>query len=266
MEKAYRRLSITTGIIMIGFVVLNTLQLPTRSLTLYPFGTPLTFTLTGKTIITLLLLGLTGIGTMTTIRTHPSAQHISAIEHPLWIQPLLLTLTLVLFLSANPTYPITILAGAAGNFLLALLVLTFYRTLDPPIPPIVNLALELSAYLLLTLLIGFLYHTHMRSLTTSTATLFITFLLAFERLSHSAIPLPRRALYASGIGLILAQLMWAFNYSFLQAHSVALIFLIAFYTLLGTTRHHLAGTLTRQTLGEYLAIAAAGILLLSILR
>ena len=258
----YDRTSVIVGVILVGIVLLQVLEIPERAFQFEPFGTPLTVRVTGTWIVSALLVGLACAGTETVMRTHPAVRRRTVrYTFPTWILPGLTTVALVMLLPRSPTVLYWLIGVTLGGGVLAWLMLAHYHTLAPDEHPrgFSAVALRLFAYLLGLLLFTAIYRTRMRSLVTATAATVVAFLLSLSLLSNERLAMRRMSLYAAVIALVLGQTTWAFNYWRADSLTVGVLMMLLFYVQVGIVQEYVRGAIDRQVIVEFLAVAALGI-------
>jgi intracellular septation protein A len=258
----YDRTSVIVGVILVGIVLLQVLEIPERAFRFEPFGTPLTVRVTGTWIVSALLVGLACAGTETVMRTHPAVRRRTIrYTFPTWILPGLATAALAMLLPRSGTVLYWLIGMVLGGGLLAWLMLAHYRALTPEERPrgLSGVALRLSAYLLGLILFTAIYRTRMRSLVTATATTLIAFLLSLSLLSIEKLWMRRMLLYAAVIALVLGQTTWAFNYWRADSLTVGVLMMLLFYVLVGIVQEHVRHAIDRQVIVEFSVVAALGI-------
>jgi hypothetical protein len=259
----YDRVSVVVGGILVGIVLLLVLDVPPRVFQFTPLGTPLTVQVTGLWVVSALLVGLACAGTEAVVRTHPSVRRgIIRYTFPGWILPALTTLAVTLYLPRSPDLLGWLVGMAIGGALLACLILMNYRLLDGAAQRVARTVLRLSAYPLALVLFTAIYRTRLRSLVTATAVTLVAFLLALGILLDRPLrdrSMGRILLYSGIIGLMLGETTWALNYWQANALTVGVLLMLLFYVLTGIVREYIRGSADRQTLAEFLAVAALGI-------
>jgi hypothetical protein len=274
----YDRVSVVVGVILIGAVILLVLDIPPRIFQFTPLGTPLTLQITGTWAVSVLLVGLACAGTEALVRTHPAVRR-GIVRHTsvTWILPALATMALIAYQSQPGVHPLSsplnwLIGLIVGGGVLAWLILMNYRVLDASgsvsaEPRSIRTALRLLAYPLSLILFAAIYRTRLRSLVTATAVAGVAFLLALSTLleperaegtTNGAHP-RRMILYAGVIGLMLGETTWALNYWQASAPTVGVMLMLLFYVLTGIVREYSKGTASRQTVAEFLVVAALGI-------
>ncbi len=261
----YDQISVLTSLILIGIVLFLVVRVPTWTLAAMPLGSPLTLHVSGNWLVTLLLLGLACTGTDSVIRHHPRSR---AGELPytfvFWILPGLITLLAALLLPRAPSTQYWLLGLAVTAALLSLIVAVEYRTVDPADPAyrLARLGLNLTAYLAALGLFIVIYASKLRSLITATATLTTSALLALDLLRNVQQSMRRRAFYASIVGLLLGESVWALNYWQVSALTVGGLLLLLLYIATGLVQQHFQGNLNRRTLIEFAAVGVIGAIIL----
>jgi hypothetical protein len=172
----------------------------------------------------------------------------------------LTTLALALFLPQSPSLFYWLAGLGAGGGVLAWLVLTHYRVLDPKVKPtaVTRMLRGLVAYLLALVFFTSIYQTRLRSLVTATSITVVAGLISLSVLRDEARPLGQVALYSALIGLLLGETTWALNYWRANVLTVGVLLMLLFYVLVGITREHMRDKLDRRVLVEFLGVAALG--------
>jgi len=261
----YDHISVLTSLILIGIVLFLVVHVPTWTLASQPLGSPLTLNVSGDWLVTLILLGLACTGTDSVIRCHPRSR---AGELPytfvFWILPGLLTVLMAALLPRAPNTQYWFMGLIATAALLSLVVAVEYRTVDPSAPAYrpARLALNLVTYLIALGLFTVIYASKARSLITATSTMVAGGLLALDLLREEQQPMHRRLLYASLIGLLLGEAVWALNYWRVSSLTVGGLLLLLFYLTTGIAQQHLQENLNRRTLLEFATVGVIGVIIL----
>ncbi len=261
----YDHISVLTSLILIGIVLFLVVRVPTWTLASMPLGSPLTLLVSGDWLVTLLLVGLACTGTDSVIRSHPRSR---AGELPytfvFWILPGLVTLLAILLLPRAPSTRYWLVGLVTTAALISLVVAVEYRTVDPADPAyrLARLGLNLTAYLAALGLFIVIYDSKARSLITATATLAGGWLLALDLLRDTQQPMRRIVLYASIVGLLLGESVWALNYWRGSSFTVGGLLLLLFYVVTGVAQQHLQGNLNRRTLIEFAVVGMIGAMIL----
>jgi hypothetical protein len=264
-----QRLSVFIGLILLSLVLSQLVELPTRTLAVSVFGSPLGIDLDAGWLMAVLLASLVCTGTDALVRTHPRAQEVSLrYTFVYWILPGLMGLAAARLLAGPVARPVWAAGLAITGALFAVVLTAEYTTVDPvaPIYPQARLFLNVIAYTLAFVLFILIYQTRGRSLITATAMLVISFALALDLLWHAGAKLDQTFLLAAGVGLVLGEASWAMNYWQISAWSGGMLLMLIFYVMTGIASQHLQGKLSRQVLFEFFVVAAVGTAVLMVFR
>ncbi len=258
-----QRLSVLVGLLLLSLALEQSIDLPTRSIALNVFGTPLGLELSGEWLMAVMIGALACTGTDALVRTHPRAREVS-LRHTFvyWVLPGLLGLAAARLLSGlvSPLW----IAGLVVTALLFVIVLVAeYTTVDPlaPVYPQARLVLNVVAYGLAFALFVIIYQTRGRSLITATAMMVVSFTLALDLLwsAQATRGAGHTTMIAAVVGLVLAECSWVMNYWQISGWSGGMLLLLIFYVLTGIAAQHLQGRLNRAILVEFAVVALAGI-------
>jgi hypothetical protein len=212
-----------------------------------------------------MLATLSSMGANAVIRAHPRiSQPDSPRTFAFWILPGLTGLIAALLLERAQTWPLwwtgLLLTGSA----IALVVLAEFATVDPYALGYARarLILNVVAYTLAFVCFALVYGTRGRSAITASAVSIVGFLLAFELLNTTEVPMRRAGLYALLAALLLGESAWALNYWQLSAPAGGLVLLLIFYTVVGVVQQLLLDQLTGRTLSEFAVVAAIAFVLI----
>ena len=262
-----QRLSVFIGLILLSLVLTQFVELPTRTLAITVFGSPLGVNLDAGWLMAVLLASLVCTGTDALVRTHPRAQEVSLrYTFVYWILPGLLGLAAARLLSEPVARPVWATGLAATGALFAIVLTAEYTTVDPvaPVYPQARLFLNVIAYTLAFVLFILIYQTRGRSLITATAMLVISFALALDLLWSAGNKLGQTFLLAAAVGLVLGEASWAMNYWQVSAWSGGMLLMLIFYVMTGIASQHLQGKLSRQVLFEFVVVAVVGMAVLMV--
>lgn len=264
--KNYERLSVVVSLILLGLVIALLVELPTRTLTTYVFGSPLTVPLSGERLVGIILIAMSIAGTDYVLREHPRYRNAGVRYVSLfWILPGIVTLAAVWYIPQLLARPVVWLAGLLfAGFVLASVIAAEYRTIDSDESGAIRarLYLNLVTYVAALLLFTSIYDTRVRSLISGPATIIVTTVLALALLRIEPRSLLRTWTYSLVIGLILGQVMWALNYWNLSTLAGGAFMLLIFYFCSGIAQQELLGRYSRRVLVEYIGIAAVSLLIL----
>ena len=257
-----QRLSITVGIVLLGLVASLLIDIPSRTLTLHLLGSPLALHISGRYLVVALLVGLTCTGTEALIRTHSLAHRRQlANTFVLWTVPAVLVFFAALLLPHAPNR-LTWLAGlvvTAG--LLSLSMTAEYHTID-----LTDNRYELSQAFLTGMIYALalasfvlVYGAKYRSLFSATILFVVTVLLALERLRFTGHTLSVTGPYALVNGALIAESVWALNYSRVPGVMGGIFLLLTFHVVAGVAHQHLLGRLTARVIVEYALVTLLGV-------
>jgi len=266
------RLSLLTSLVLIGLTLSLFLDLPTVPVEFSALGSEASFTAAGSWLIAFLLAALTAAGVNAIARAHPRVHLIeSRYIFILWILPTLIVITATLLLSladvrAYGVYGL-ILVLAAGIFFLAV-ILGEYITIDlnDRWYSAARMGLNLAAYLIGLILFATIYSLKIRSLYSAPLIGLAAGLLALELLRSSEADLVRTWIYATAIGLVIGESVWALNYWNLPGLIGGALLLILFYAFAGITQQYLWHRLNRIVVIEYTVIFLGALVFLFGLR
>jgi len=257
------RISILVSLTLLGLAAYFLIELPTRTIELTLFGSPLTLLISQRWLMALLLGGLAATGTRSLVHAHPLlSRRPSAYALTFWVLPGLLVIVATLWL---PLLIPTLGWWAAGmgvtGALLWLTALAEYHTIDPRDPRYegARLWLNLMAY---GVAFGFfvtIYQTRVRSILSATEVLLVGGLLAASLLRAGPRQVSRTWLFAGATALVMGQSTWALNFWRIPPLTAGLWLLLIFYLLTGLAQQQLLGRLTRRAIVEFAAVAAVGL-------
>jgi hypothetical protein len=279
----YERISALVNLTLFGLLLLFIINLPTREFSFVVLGSPLSFQLSPRELIAILLVGMACAGTDAVIRLHPASRS-RELRHAFlfWILPGLLSLLAALLLPLSPERWLWAGGVVATGLLLGSVILAEYYTIDPAnrYYKLARQVLNAVTYAIGLLLFISIYQTRVRSVISVTAVLVASGLLALEllrdpRLLSSALPSSSlgtggtgRAgqahagltwVYASLVGLLMGEATWALNYWHASGLTGGLLLLLIFYFLTGLAQQRIRGQFTWRTLAEYALVTTLGI-------
>lgn len=291
------RLGAVVALIAIGLLASFGLAWPARDIELYG----LSFTLSGRMLLGLVLVGLTWTGTDAIVRQHPKIQpkqsSLSALH---CILPVAWTAAAWTLLARLDSIEMRLVGVTVSSGLLALLIIAEYYVVDLAgrwrVP--VQFSLRLMAYLMATLL-----HIAIRlgisaRLTATIIIAAVSAILAWKLLSDDRrplqhIPAPDAAgrgpvikiagyslmigtaghglaaqiarhgwLCVLGLGILSGVTGWLLNLWMVSPLVHSLVLVVFLYVGVGIARHFLLGKLTQRVALEYLLVGVAVLLLL----
>jgi hypothetical protein len=280
----YERISALVSLTLLGLLLLFLVDLPTRELSFIVLGSPLSFQLSQRGLIALLLAGMACAGADAVVRLHPTSRR-GELGHNtflFWILPGLLSLLAALLLPLAPDRRLWAGGLAATGLLLGSVILAEYYTVDPlnRYYEWARQGLNIVTYAIGLVLFISIYQARSRSIISVTALLVVSSLLALELLRAPRLPSPAlgagrsphlrsgRArsdrsgltwIYASLVGLLIGEATWALNYWRANGLTGGLLLLLIFYLLTGLAQQRILGRFTWRTLAEYALVTALGI-------
>ena len=212
----------------------------------------------------LLLAGLVALGTDALVRSHPRSRFQRLDDTALYLfVPVLLTLSLGLFLEEAVGGYWSILAGLGAAIPFALVLQAEYNSVDRRLRAYgsARLILNIATYVIAFLFYAAVYDFDLNLPAVIFASGIVSVLLAIEILREEALETPRTLLYALAIGVLLAEAALAMHFLPLEGALAAVFLLLAFYLMTGLMHNYLADRLTLHTAGEFSGIALLGLLI-----
>jgi hypothetical protein len=270
MKRLYNRLSILVSLVLFGLVVSHLVELPTRTITFVALGVPTTVFLSGRWLIGVLLVIMTGLGVDSIVRSHPQAQNAGwAYALSFWGLPCTIVLLSLVILPLSPNIASWLGSLTATGILVSLIIGAQYYTIDSQArhASLVRWGLSLAVYASVFAVSALTYGTRARSLLSATAiSLFATAISAELLRPHTPEPSMRRTwLYSATVGLMLGELTWALNHLSFGTVAGGILFLLTFYLLGGLAKQYLSGRLVRPVIAEFVVVSILGLGLLYLL-
>ena len=215
----------------------------------------------------LLLAGLVALGSDAVVRTHPRAHFERLDDTALFLfVPVLLTLSLGLFLEEVAEGYWSLLAGLGAAIPFAIVLQAEYNSVDRRLPAYAGarLILNIATYVIAFLFYAAIYDFDLSLPALVFASGVVSLLLAIEILREDALETPRTMLYALAIGVLLAEAALAMHFLPLEGALAAVFLLLAFYLMTGLMHNYLGDRLTLRTAGEFSGIALLGLLIVVI--
>lgn len=262
------RLGITISLVMLGLVLTLVVPLPSREVHLVFLGSDLTLVFSGTGQFALLMAALVCAGVDAVLRTHPHVHQRSLLYTvTFWVLPTLLTVASLILLRSLVWWGYRVAFIGLTGFVLALVIISQYRSVDPldPRHRPARLILNGIAYAAALILFVLLYGSRLRSAISATGVAVASSMLALELLrGHEPIPW-RTWLYASITGLLLGEWAWALNYAGFDPRLGGALLLLIFFTVTGLAQQHLWRRLNRRVAAEFALVLAAGLAILFLL-
>ncbi len=257
-------------LIAIGLLSSFTLAWPTRIVHWHDFS----FTLSGRTLLGLVLLGIACAGTdfivrgQTTLQLQPQESTSShpAVRHPVlhWVLPAGWTTACWALLARPASLEKQVLYVAVASGVLALLIFTEYYAENAVKRwrPVARFAAQLFAYFVVALVYLAIHEripaARIAADTVATASAF----LFLRLLEEERYPFPETLLSALGVGSSLGLLSWLLYTRIASPVLYSFLLVVGLYVLTGLARQFLQGKLRREILLEYLLVGAVALLLL----
>jgi len=215
----------------------------------------------------LLLAGLVALGTDAVGRTPPHARCQRLDDTALYLfAPVLLTLSLGLFLEEVAEGYWSLLAGVGAGIPFAIVLQAEYDSVDRRTRAYggARLILNIATYVIAFLFYATIYDFDLSLAAVTFAAGIVSLLLAIEILREEALETPRTLLYAVAIGVLLSEATLAMHFLPLEGALAAIFLLLAFYLMTGLMHSYLADRLSLRTVGEFSGIALLGLLIVII--
>ncbi|MEW5719856.1 MAG: hypothetical protein AB1817_14590 [Chloroflexota bacterium] len=261
-----------TSLVLVGLTLSLILDLPSQRIAFWFLGSEASITVSGTWLIATLLAALTAAGVNSIARQHPRV-HLADTRYIfiLWILPaaIVVTATLLLSFADVRAYGVAalILVALAGAFLVVA-ILGEYLTIDlnDQVYSAARLGVNLAVYLVALILFATVYSLKVRSLFSAPAIGIAGGLLALELLRSSEADFGRTWLYATVIGLTMAEIVWTLNYWNLSGLIGGAFLLVFFYAFTGIAQQYLWNRLNRIVFVEFALIVLGATALLFWLR
>jgi len=257
----HNKLGVVVALIAIGLFASLGLAWPARDVSLYG----LSFTLSGKMLLSLILFGLTCTGADMIVRGHPKIQpqqlRLSFLH---WILPAALTTATWALLARPGSLANKIISVMVTSGLLALLISAEYYTVDltERWRAVFRFSLRFLTYLLATLLYTTIHLSIPADLTATIAIATVSGILSLKLLCDDECPLERIWPYILGVGALLGVMSWLLSLRTASSLLPSLVLAVLLYVLTGIARQFLLGKLTRRVVLEYLLVGILVLLLL----
>ncbi|MEA3336560.1 MAG: hypothetical protein U9R25_11660 [Chloroflexota bacterium] len=265
MDSDFRdRISIAVWGVVITLAASALFSLPGRDSEVMLGATTLALPVDLKILTPLLLALLAGTGAQAVVNAHPLVrQGKIGRTGRFWALPIAVTVIGAMLLPTMPSLLYWIVGLLTLAVLLSGVLVAIYYSLDPHATGYrrARIVLNLTCYavaLLAFLLIPDTWRAFGRSLTLG----LIATLLALEILRGTESRVAWVSLYASIVGVVVAQVTWALVHTNLSTLSAGLLLLLLFYLLVGLSWQTLLERLDRRVALEFAAVGAAGLILI----
>jgi hypothetical protein len=215
----------------------------------------------------LLLSGLAALGADHIVRDHPKARFKRLDDTALFLfVPVLATLAGGLFLEEVAGGYWTLGAGLLSAVPFWLILWAEYESVNRKSPnfQLSRLVLNVATYVIAFLFFATIYDFSLNLVTAAFAAGIVSVLLAIEVLREEAMDTTRTILYALAIGVLLAEAAWATHFLPLEGMPAAVFLLLALYLMTGMMHNYLASRLNVRTGAEFVAVAVAGIVIVTL--
>ena len=132
----------------------------------------------------------------------------------------------------------------------------------PPRTGLAYVAVRVAVYVVALVLMGLIYGTKERGLFIAPPVGLLSAAGTWYLLGDTPVDARRRLILAGGVGLLLAELTWAFGYWNVAALVGGAALWLGFYVLSGVVEHGAALTLDNRVAAEYALVAAIGSLII----
>ncbi len=210
----------------------------------------------------LLVSGLAALGTDAIVRTHPRARFQRLDDTAVFLfVPVLFTMGLGIFLQDVAHGHWTIAAGLLSAIPYWAILRAEYESIDRASPNFqpTRLVLNAATYVTAFLFFAAVYHFDLNLVTASFAAGIVSVLLAVDILREEGLDTTRTLIYASAVGVLLAEAAWTTRFLPLEGSAAAVFLLLSFYLMTGLMHNYLGNRLNLKTAAEFTAVALAGV-------
>lgn len=209
----------------------------------------------------LLVSGLAALGTDAVVRTHPRARFPRLDDTAVFLfVPVLFTLGLGIFVQDVAHGHWTIAAGLLSAVPYWAILRAEYESIDRAAPHFqsTRLVLNVATYITAFLFFAAIYDFDLSPVTAAFAAGVVSVLLAVDVLREEGLDTTRTMIYASGVGVLLAESAWTTHFLPLEGSAAAVFLLLSFYMMTGLMHNYLGNRLNLKTAAEFTAVALAG--------
>ncbi len=252
-------------LVLLGLTLASLNIRPTGELAFTLFGAPLTISLSGATLITVLLVLMTCAGVEAMVRLHPWLNGAPlAYTAIFWPLPAVVTLTAALIIPTLFGRPVWLIGLASAFVGLAVVLLGQYQAIDPDTRYYdrARLLLTLLAYGSAFILYAAVLGLRTRATISAGVILLISVPLALTLVRGSAEEWRRAWAYAIVCGVVLGELTWVLNFWPIGSIGTAALLLLAFYIVTNLAQQALARSVTRRVLIEFLIFGTLAFILI----
>lgn len=248
------RLSVLTAVILLAYALTRFIEFPSRSVGVSLFGSPLAIQLNGRLLLLLLVAALVSTGSDALFRGHPFLRErpgtVTAVH---WILPGLSALLLGGMLNRAPEGLVWWVGLATSALVLMAVLVAEYFVLDPNDArhDAAKLGLVALSYALAIAVFGLLRATGLRAALSATTAGLAAALIGLRLFLLHGLSLADTWKMALALGLSLAEMSWAGNYTRFSPVGTGLILVVPLYLGVGLTHEHLSSGIRTRTLVEY---------------
>jgi hypothetical protein len=258
--SVHSRLGTIVTLVALALLATFTLVWPAHKVMLA--GWP--FTLSGRTLLGAIVIGLACTGTDALLHSHPKVQ--SGQVWRLWLRcilPTAVTLAAWVLLARLPDLESRLMGIAATVAALAVLMAAEYYAADSAARwrGAVLVFLQLATVSVAALLYGAAYSSVL-DVNAARAGAVVSALMALRLLGEDDLPVGRILWASLGIGLLLGAVSWLLHSPAVSAVTYSLTLVIFLYVLVGLARQFLWSRLRRGVVVEYLLVGLAALALL----
>jgi len=256
------KLGVLALLIAISLLASVVLTWPARDGSLCGFS----FTLSGRTLLLLVVLCLACSGADSIVRAHPTMQaRPSLLLWRHWVLPAAVAAVSWAWVSLLSSLPSQVVAIVAGSLSLSAVTAMEYYSIDERArwQTAAQWALRFLTYVLATLLYVGLQLSVPDSRLGAASVAVLSAILSLRLLSGEGWPLRRLCPYALGAGALVGVGSYLLDRGAASPQRQSLLLVVLLYVLTEALRSFLARQLTRRSLCEYLAVALLVLLLLA---
>ncbi|MBC7232013.1 MAG: hypothetical protein H5T68_02060 [Chloroflexi bacterium] len=266
----HSKVGAVVALLAIGLLASFTLTWPARLIVWHG----LSFTLSGRMLLGLVLLGVACAGTDSIVRghaeMHPQQQEEAigryGVRHPIlhWILPAGLTTAFWALLARPGALEGKVTGVVAASGALALLIYAEYYGVNSPARwrPKAQFALQLIAYPVAALIYFAIRESLPATRLAADVVAMASALLCLRLLGDEQCPLLQVLLSALGVGSFLGLLSWSLRPRVTSPLLYSLLLVVGLYVLSGLARQFLRGKLRKEVSLEYLFVGILALLVL----
>ena len=218
----------------------------------------------------LVVTAAVAFGTDGILRGHPKAAYEDdkAWTAPLLFLPTLMVLAAGLFLEDVLEGYWVVPGTIASGVLLMAVLYADYNSVDGESPsyPGARFVLNIGTYITGFAFYAVVYSFDVALVPAAISIGLVSLLLSVEVLREAEADPARALVYGGVVGLIVAEARWALYFLPLESYLAGVFLLLVFYMVSGLVQHHLNNDLSPPVIGEFVAIALIGVLIVTLGR